>query len=86
MTLKPLHDEEYTELGRSSRKWGVEGIVQSSHDSHGLCYDVRHLDGSIGCYDPDELKQIKQCEHKFYHDSGHRFKCCHCNLVVDACI
>jgi hypothetical protein len=29
------------------------------------------------------LKQ--QCiKHKFYHDSGHRFKCYHCGLIISA--
>jgi hypothetical protein len=58
MTLKPLHDEEYTSLGQSSRKWGLQGVVRSSHDSHGLCYEVVHEDGTFGCYDPDEIEII----------------------------
>ena len=85
ITWECLHDDEYTELGRSSRKWGMEGVVQCSHDSHGLCYEVLHKDGTIGCYDPDELRLMdQQCKHKFYHDSGHRFKCIYCNLVVNS--
>jgi hypothetical protein len=28
------------------------------HDSHGLCYDVRHDDGTEGCYDPSEFEVI----------------------------
>lgn len=38
-----------------ARKWGVEGTVIAEHDSHGLCYDVRHDDGTQGCYEPSEL-------------------------------
>lgn len=37
---------------------GVEGIIIGYHTGHGLCYDVRHNDGSIGTYDPDELEGI----------------------------
>ena len=63
MTLKPLHNEEYIrdirpELGRSLRKWGVEGVVRSRHDSHGVCYEVVHKDGTFGCYDRDEIRLI----------------------------
>jgi hypothetical protein len=84
-TLKSLHDDQYTSEALKHRKWGAEGIVVGSHNSHGLCYDVRHLDDSIGCYDPDELKSLdQQCKHKFCHDSGHRFKCIYCNLVVNS--
>jgi len=39
-------------------KWGVEGVVLDHHDSHGLCYDVRHDDGSFCCYDPDEIEKL----------------------------
>lgn len=38
-----------------SRQWQTTGEVIAHHDSHGLCYEVRHEDGSIGYYDPSEL-------------------------------
>jgi len=39
-----------------NRKFNETGTIIGHHDSHGLCYDVRHdSDGSIGCYDPHEL-------------------------------
>jgi len=47
---------EWTDEGWASKKWGVQGTVITHHDSHGLCYDVRHEDGSQGCYDPSELE------------------------------
>lgn len=31
------------------------GIIQAHHDSHGLCYDVLHDDGTVGRYDPHEV-------------------------------
>lgn len=37
------------------RRWGVVGPVINYHDSHGLCYDVQHPDGSVGSYDPSEF-------------------------------
>jgi hypothetical protein len=42
------------------RKWGVWGKIVDEHDSHGLCYDVEHADGSQGCYEPREfdLKRV----------------------------
>lgn len=39
-----------------NRQWGVKGTVVMHHDSHGLCYEVRHEDGVVGCYDPSELQ------------------------------
>ncbi len=50
--------KEWTDEGWARRKWGVQGKVITHHDSHGLCYDVRHEDGTIGCYDPSELEII----------------------------
>lgn len=46
---------EWTEEGWASKKWGVEGEILTHHDSHGLCYDVKHSDGTVGCYDPSEF-------------------------------
>jgi hypothetical protein len=56
-TLEPKADKDYTEEGKKNRRWGVTGVIIAHHDSHGLCYDVKHdEDGSIGTYDPDELE------------------------------
>lgn len=54
-TLKPLHDDHFTPEARLERKWGVRGRIIAHHNSHGLCYDVLHDDGTEACYDPDEL-------------------------------
>lgn len=56
-------DEEkarpYTEEGLAGKKWGVEGVVTTHHDSHGLCYDVRHEDGTMGTYEPAEISILE---------------------------
>lgn len=41
------------------RKFGVMGVIIAEHNSHGLCYDVKHSDGTVGCYDPWELVVVK---------------------------
>lgn len=48
--------KEWTDEGWARRKWDVQGTIITHHDSHGLCYDVQHKDGTKGCYDPSELK------------------------------
>lgn len=49
---------QWTDEGWAEKKWGVQGKVLTHHDSHGLCYDVRHTDGTVGCYDPSEIEII----------------------------
>jgi hypothetical protein len=55
-TLLPLDTAEFYPEVQSSRKWGVKGVIIASHDSHGLCYEVEHEDGTIGAYTPREIK------------------------------
>jgi hypothetical protein len=59
-TTQPNWDkrEDWTDEGWESRLWGVEGSIIMHHDSHGLCYDVRHPDGTQGCYDPTEIEIV----------------------------
>jgi hypothetical protein len=66
---------EWTEEGLEKRRWNVQGIVVGHHDSHGLCYDIRHEDDSIGCYDPSELEVIGEgeLEHPWCGGCGHRY-------------
>jgi hypothetical protein len=47
------------------RQWGVNGRIVARHDSHGICYDVKHEDGSIGSYDPSELEPEDNLLRKF---------------------
>jgi len=51
--------KEWTDEAWSQRKWGVQGKILTHHDSHGLCYELRHEDGTTGCYDPSELEVVK---------------------------
>jgi hypothetical protein len=47
---------DWTPEAIASRKMKGNGVVQSHHDSHGLCYKVAHDDdGTIGAYEPHEL-------------------------------
>ncbi len=50
--------KEWTDEGWAKKKWGVEGAIITHHDSHGLCYDVKHEDGTQGCYDPSEFEVV----------------------------
>jgi hypothetical protein len=49
---------EWTDEVWEGRQWGVNGEVITHHDSHGLSYEVRHPDGTIGHYDPSELEVL----------------------------
>ena len=49
---------QWTDEGWEARQWGVRGTVIMYHDSHGLCYDVLHEDGTEGCYDPSEIEVV----------------------------
>ena len=50
--------KEWTKEAWASRQWGVTGKIVTYHDSHGLSYEVRHPDGTIGHYDPSELQTV----------------------------
>ncbi len=49
---------DWAEDAKKSRQWGVLGNVTVEHGSHGVCYSVRHDDGTIGYYDPTELEFV----------------------------
>jgi len=60
-TADTLERRDFTEQAIRNRHCGMSGIVVGSHNSHGLCYDVRHLGQiGIGCYDPDELTRVPE--------------------------
>ncbi|OHA78765.1 MAG: hypothetical protein A2V96_01345 [Candidatus Yonathbacteria bacterium RBG_16_43_6] len=48
----------WTPEALASRQWGVDGKVVTHHDAHGLSYEVKHPDGSIGYYDLTEFNLI----------------------------
>ena len=58
-TVKPEQvSSDWLPEALASRQWGVQGRVVAHHDAHGLTYEVRHPDGSIGHYEPRELTLV----------------------------
>jgi hypothetical protein len=53
--VNPRMANEWTPGVLSSQQWGVTGVVLAHSDSHGLCYQVLHEDGSTSWYDPSEI-------------------------------
>jgi hypothetical protein len=61
ITTGPNPDvDDWTDEALKKRRWGVSGSIIKHHDSHGLCYEVMHDDGTIGCYDPSEFQVDNQ--------------------------
>lgn len=55
-TVKPKLDPSgWTEIALSQRKWDVLGTVVESSNSHGQIYRVKHEDGTMAWYEPNEL-------------------------------
>lgn len=54
----PSLSGEWTAEAIALRKWGMPGMVTGHSDSHGLCYEVRHEDGTTGWYDTSEIEEI----------------------------
>lgn len=48
--------DDWTSEGKLARKWNVKGQVIDLSNSHGLCYQVKHEDGTWAWYDPCELE------------------------------
>lgn len=57
-TVPSLTRRDYTESAHARRRAGAIGKVQGHSDSHGLCYEIKHEDGTVGFYDPDELMHV----------------------------
>lgn len=71
---------DWGEEAKVARRFGVLGTIVHYHDSHGLYYDVKHDDGTEGCYDSRELAvlleghavqvgQILEILHEWYWES-----------------
>jgi hypothetical protein len=60
ITTKPnmAMRKEWSDEVWKGRQWGVRGKIITHHDAHGLSYEVRHPDGSIGGYDPSEFRVV----------------------------
>jgi hypothetical protein len=57
-TAERLEDRDFTICSLAERLPNALGAVVGSIDSHGLCYRVIHEDGTVGYYDPDELRTV----------------------------
>lgn len=58
-TTTDAGSDDWSDLTRSTCKWGVSGKIIDYSNSHGLCYKVRHQDGSVAWYEPGELELDK---------------------------
>jgi len=55
----PGHEaSDWTAEALATRRWYVKGEIIRYHDSHGITFEVRHDDGTIGHYEDHELVQI----------------------------
>lgn len=56
-TIRPASEsDDWLPEAAASRRWGVFGTIEIEHNSHGHTFEVRHEDGSIGWYEPHELR------------------------------
>jgi hypothetical protein len=46
---------EWVEGVKEKCRWGVRGEVVNYSSGHGLCYEVKHDDGTTAWYDPSEF-------------------------------
>jgi hypothetical protein len=60
LTVEDPNDsaDDWTAEAAVSRKWGEVGEVIATHDSHGLTFEVKHNDGSVGHYEHHELRAV----------------------------
>lgn len=56
LTLLDLYPTGYQAGARDHNQWGVGGVVIERITGHGLCYCVRHDDGTEGVYEPGEVR------------------------------
>ena len=68
MGIKVLTDlsgpiaEDWTPEALIHRRHNAVGHIIHYHDSHGLCYEVKHEDGTVAAYEPQELKPQRRYE------------------------
>jgi len=53
----PNPPTDWTVEAKRARKFGVRGEVVEVHTGHGICFSVRHDDGTVGAYEPRELRK-----------------------------
>jgi hypothetical protein len=54
----------------NQRSPGACGVVTGRSDGHGLCFEVRHEDGTVAWYDPDELTVLDGGPKTWYERLG----------------
>lgn len=57
-TAAVLTERNFTEPALAGRRPNTTGTTCGYQTEFGLCYHVRHDDGSYGWYDPDELEDL----------------------------
>ena len=50
-----MEADDWNEEAKKTRRHEASGVVTGHHDSHGLCFVVRHDDGNSSCYELHEL-------------------------------
>jgi len=50
-----MESEDWSDEAKRTRQHEKNGTVIGHHDSHGLCFDVQHSDGTKSCYELHEL-------------------------------
>jgi hypothetical protein len=60
-TIKPeVESTDWAPEALKNRRWNVSGKVVGHSDSHGLCFEVEHEDGTKAWYERRELKPFRQ--------------------------
>ena len=55
MTTERDDSDDWQDNNRPDCRWRTRGRIIKHSDSHGLCYEVKHADGSSAWYNPGEL-------------------------------
>lgn len=59
-----MEAEDWSEEAKKTRRHEESGVVIGHHDSHGLCFDVQHIDGVKSCYELHELIVVENVHRK----------------------
>lgn len=51
-------ERQYHPVARVDARLGKVGKIIGYSNSHGICYDVKHYDGTVASYEPEELTLI----------------------------
>jgi hypothetical protein len=56
ITTEDAGGKDWVISPHNNRLWGEVGIIMDRSDAHGLCYQVRYVDGERGWFEPEELE------------------------------